>query len=360
MSHDYYDYDASISQAAQVGQPPPRAVRREQSTWMTDRDAEKMCTLFADGLSAGIGYSRILDFMERQKLDIKLIDRLRLAVLEHGDQLGEAFARFGVLDGPSRKLILVAEEQGTLPQTFKEQAKFFGRRYARRKRGVYAMVYPLIIICLGVFFFASNIHAVMDVTFASDTWDQITDLGIRSAIKSVVFIIFSAFSGYLFLNMPVDSSFRAMAGRVWFAVPLFSGAARQQSVANFCRYLQQSVNAGMDVYRSIDLAADASGNPGFIQSAPRVMHLLEEGYPLDTAFREIRGMPDEVLDYIGIGEETGRLDEQLRFLTTRYDELANETSERTLNYFTNLVIMTVIIGVLITAFTSVIGIFKFM
>ncbi len=360
MSHDYYDYSASVSQASQVGQEPPRAVRRESSTWMTDRDAEKMCTLFADGLSAGIGYSRILDFMERQRLDAKLIDRLRLSVLEHGDQLGEAFARFGVLDGPSRKLILVAEEQGTLPQTFKEQSNFYGRRYKRRKKGVYAMIYPIIIICLGVFFFAQNIHVVFDVTFASDGWDQLIKLGIRAAIKSVIFAMAAGFSGYLFLNMPVDSTLRSIAGRVWFSVPFFSGATRQQAVANFCRYLQQSVNAGMDVYRSIDLAADASGHPSFMASAPRVMALLEEGYPLDTAFRELKGMPQEVLDYIGIGEETGRLDEQLRFLTERYDELANETSERTLIYFTNIIIFTVIVTVLIVAFTSVIGIFKFM
>ena len=327
---------------------------------MTDLDAEKMCTLFADGLSAGIGYSRILDFMERQKLDARLIDRLRLSVLEHGDQLGDAFTRYGVLDEPSRKLILVAEEQGTLPQTFKEQAQFFGRRYERRKKGVYAMVYPVIIICLGVFVFAQNIGQIMEVTFAHDTWARVKDMGIRSVIQSAIFVMVSALSGYGFLNMPVDSSIRALAGRLWFAVPFFSGAARAQSVANFCRYLQQSVNAGMDVYRSIDLAAEASGHPSFIACAPRAMHLLEEGYPLDAAFRELKGMPEEVLDYVGIGEETGRLDEQLKFLTGRYDKIAEEVSERTRTYFTNMVIFTVIVGTLVTAFISVIGVFKFM
>ena len=116
----------------------------------------------------------------------------------------------------------------------------------------------------------------------------------------------------------------------------------------------------MDVYRSIDLAAEASGHPSFMQCAPRVMQLLEEGYPLDTAFRELKGMPEEALDYIGIGEETGRLDEQLKFLTERYDELANETSERVITYFTNMVIFTVIVSTLVVAFTSVLSIFQFM
>ena len=125
MSYDPHDYDASISRAVQVG---PQEIRRETSTYMTDRDAEKMCTLFADGLDAGVGYARILDFMDRQKLDPKLIARLRHAVLETGDRLGEAFARFGILDGPSRKLILVAEEQGTLPQTFKENRGLYDWR----------------------------------------------------------------------------------------------------------------------------------------------------------------------------------------------------------------------------------------
>lgn len=361
MSYDYYEYDPSLSQSAQMSGPlQPREVRRESSTWMTDRDSEKVCTLFADGLAAGIGYARILDFMERQRIERKLVDRLRVSVLDHGDQLGEAFARFGVLDEPSRKLVLVAEEQGTLPQTFKEQSKYFGRRYARRRRGVFAMVYPVIIICLGIFVFADNIGDVMEVATAIDTWDVVFELFLKSLIKSLLFCLVMGLSGYAFLNMPVDSPVRSAAARLWYSVPFFSAATKQQSVANFCRYLQQSVNAGMDVYRSIDLAADASGNPSFIASAPRGMALLEEGYPLDTAFREIRGMPQDVLDYVGIGEETGRLDEQLRFLTERYDTLANETSERVMTYFTNIVIIVVIIYTLVSAFASVIGLFEFL
>lgn len=354
MSHDYHQHDASVSQAAQVG---GGEIKRETSTYMTDKDAEKLCTLFADGLDAGVGYARILDFMDRQKLDPKLIKRLRHSVLEMGDRLGEAFARFGILDGPTRKLILVAEEQGTLPRTFKEQAKFYARRYKRRKRGVGAMVYPVIIFCLGVFVFANNVGQVQDLALSKDTWAEMKDLGLEAAILSAVFSAVCWFLGYLFLNMPVDSGIRALFGRLWYAVPFFSRGTQLQSVANFCRYLEQSLNAGMDVYRSIDLAAEASGNPSFIKYAPRAADVVEQGYPLDAAFREIREMPEEVLDYIGIGEETGRIDEQLRFLTKRYDELAAEASEKALEYFTNIVIFTVIIGTLITAFMSVIGLF---
>lgn len=355
MSQDYYDNDASVSEIAQVA---PRAVVREQSTYMTDQDAQKVCTLFGDGLSAGIGYARILDFMERQKLDKKMIQRMRYSVLELGDRLGEAFARFGILDGPTRKLILVAEEQGTLPRTFKEQAKFYGKRYKRRKKGVSAMVYPVIIACLGLFYFVPNIKHIKQVTLAHDTWQILRQMGIHSTIISAIFCVVCWFLGYAFLNMPVDSGIRAFFGRLWYAIPFFSKGSHLQSVANFCRYLEQSINAGMDVYRSLDLAAEASGNPAFIKYAPRAARLLEEGYPLDAAFREIKEMPEDVLDYVGIGEQSGRIDEQLRFLTTHYDELAEEASEKALLYFTNIVIFAVIIGTLIAAFTSVISIFK--
>ena len=327
-----HDHDASLSMNAQVGGAggggQQRAVVREQSTYMTDQDAEKLCSLFADGLSAGIGYARILDFMERQKLDPKMIQRMRYSVLELGDRLGEAFARFGILDAASRKLILVAEDQGVLPDTFKEQAKFFGRRLKRRKNFAYSLVEPAVMFCLGAFAFRNVFSNIIELTFAKDMWPLIQDILIRTGIQSTIFCVVGGFGIYAWLHMPVESSLRESAGRLLYSLPIGSKPARLQAVANFCRYFRQSINAGMDVYRSLDLAAEASNSPRFMRDVPKAIAVLESGYPMDAALRAMKDMPQEVLDYVGIGEETGRLDNQLEFLTERYDELSDEAARR--------------------------------
>lgn len=352
MSHDYYDYDASVSENVQVGAGGGgqyRAVVREQSTYMTDRDAEKMCTLFADGLSAGVGYARILDFMERQRLDPKMVQRMRYSVLELGDRLGEAFARFGILDAPSRKLILVAEEQGALPITFKEQARFFGRRFERRKTFAYSLVEPFIMTCLGIFYFRNIFAKVIEATFAPNTWEIIGKAAIKATIESAIFLSVSSVIIYAWLNMPVESSLRETAGKIMYRIPLISKPQRLNAVANFCRYFRQSINAGMDVFRSLDLAADASNSPTFIRDVPKAIGVVEAGYPMDAAFRAFKDMPQEVIDYVGIGEETGRLDNQLEFLTERYDKLTDEAAERATRARMYVIRILFIVGILVGA-----------
>ncbi len=342
-----YDYDAPPPMESQA--PQGEGVVRESSTYMTDRDAEKFCQLFADGLRSGIGYARILDFMERQGLDAKMTAKLRVAVLEYGDRLGESFARFGILDAAARKLILVAEEQGALPETFKEQSRIYGTRYNRKKKVVFGLVEPALVFCLGVFYFRNVIGNIMEATFSNDTWGVIGDLFVLSSIQSAIFFLFFGGCMYTWINLPVDSSFREAVGRLWFRVPVLSTPVRTQAVANFARYLRQSVRSGMDIFLSIDLAAEATNSPWFIDSVDEVFAVLEAGYPLDQAMRQMRGLPTDFADYIAIGEETGRLEENLDFLAERYDEKAVEAYARSLAAFVYMTRLLFIVLILIFA-----------
>ncbi len=220
---------------------------------MTDAGSEKFCRLFADGLRSGVCYARIFDFMERQKLDPKMTARLRVAVLEKGDKLGEAFARFGILDAPTRKLVLVGEEQGALPDTFREQAKMFGERVRRKKMVVVAFVELVIFLCLGLFVLRNVLGVVIELATSPD-WGPLFPALMKSGIQSTIFFLFYGGIAYLWVNLPADSSFREAAGRVWFRMPLFSQPSRLQSTSNLARYFRQSVRSGMDIFRSLELS----------------------------------------------------------------------------------------------------------
>ena len=355
MNANFYDAPPPHEPQAMHAPQGGGAVVREMSTYMTDRDAEKVCQLFADGLRSGVGYSRILDFMERQKIDGKMTQRLRVAVLEYGDKLGEAFARFGVMDAPMRKLVLVAEEQGSLPDTFAEQARIYGARYKRKRQMVIGLVEPMIMFCLGTFFFRNIFGGMFDMAMG-DYWGTLIKLGGKSAIQSTIFFLFAGGIAYTWLNLPVDSAFREASGRLWFRTPVVSTAMRYQAIANFGRFLRQSLRSGMDIFRSIDLAAEASNSPWFMETVDKSHAVLEAGHPLDVAMHQLRGLPDEFVDYVAIGEETGRLEENLLFLAERYDAKAEEAYELSLKAVIYLSRFALIIGILVFAiFSSVLG-----
>ncbi|MFW6053973.1 MAG: type II secretion system F family protein, partial [Persicimonas sp.] len=167
---------------------------------MTDPEAEQMCTTFADGLHSGIGYSRILDILARQNFDKKTVGRLREALLERGDMVGEALARYGVLDPNARKLILVAEEQGVLPETFEQLSEIYGTRYKRKKDFAMSMIEPIILIALGLIVFGNIIGSdLIELAFSADTREQLQGILIESTLESAIFGLacFTGFFGWL-------------------------------------------------------------------------------------------------------------------------------------------------------------------
>lgn len=349
MNAEYYD---DIS-AQPIERP---AVVRELSTYMTDADSEKVCRLFADGLKSGVGYAKIFDFMERQKIDTKMTNRLRVALLEYGDKLGEAFARFGILDAPSRKLILVSEEQGELPETFKTLARAYADRLKRKKRVLFGMIEPVIVFCLGVFVLTNLVSNIYEMALG-DFWQSLKHVVVRSTLQSTIFAILMGGLAYVWMNLPTESSFREAAGRIYFRIPLVSKARRLSATASLAQFFRQSVRSGMDVFQSVELAAEASNSPWYMESVDKVHAALEAGYPLDMAFRQFKGLPEEFADYVGIGEETGRLDENLQFLYERYDELARDWFERSLEF--TVVVMRILLIVTVIIFAIFQGLHDF-
>ena len=126
-----------------------QAVRQEASTYMSDKDAERFCEVMTQSLDSGLGYSRILDFLSRRGLRDSIVDRLRQALLQQGSTLPDALARFGLLDPTARKLILVGETQGTLPEVFAMQAPLYARRHVMRQEIVSTLIEPIALFYVG-------------------------------------------------------------------------------------------------------------------------------------------------------------------------------------------------------------------
>ncbi len=330
-------------------------VVRERSTYLNDSQAATLCTLFGDGLESGMGYARIIDMLERQGHERKVVSRLRESILQDGDMLGEAFARFGLLDPTARKLIYVAEQQGKLPTTFKQLGKFYAKRHRHKKRLTSACVEPFILFALG-FVLARNIFSTdFDaLTESSNVIANLKPIFIQSSIEVGIFGCICFFLGLIYLNLPVDMAMRNVIHRLWVGLPLpvINESAKINSVAVFCRYTEQSIASGLTVHRALSLAAEAANNPKIERRIPIVQRAIENGERLSTGLYESKALPQEVVEYIDVGEESGRLEERLRDLADRYDARAEETFERTMTGFLYtmrmIVVVTVVIALLLT------------
>lgn len=346
-------YDAPNSRAPQQRRAPDALVR-EGSTYLSDPEAEKFCQTFADGLESGIGYARILDILARQAFNRKTIGRLREALLERGDVPGVAFARYGILDPAARKLILVADEQGVLPETFKQLSVIYGKRYKRKRAFVMAMIEPLILIALGLIVFRNLLGGdFINMAFSDDVVDQMVQIGVQSAIESALLGLVCFFMSYVWLNLPVDFAPRDLFARIWLRLPVVSDPGRLSAISLFCRYLQQAIAGGMSVFQGLELASEASNHPGILKSTTEAQAMIENGHSLAEALFRIRALPAEVLENIDIGEASGRLDERLEYLGDRYEEKSVEAFKNRMTAYSTLTRYAVIILVIVMVFMSI-------
>lgn len=337
---------------------PEKPIVRETSTYLNDAEAASVCTMFGDGLGSGMSYARIVDMLERQGYDKKIIQRFRHSLLEEGDMLGKAFARYGLLDATARKLVYVAEQQGKLPRTFKNLAKNYEKRHKRRKRFVLSFVEPLLLIMLGLIL-ARNIFTSDLVAITEDLslMEILLPVLIRSVIECLILALGSFFFGFVYLNLPVDMGLRNSFQRLWTFLPLgfLNESSRLNSISVFCGFTEQSISSGLTVHRALALAAEASNHPTFEARIPIAQRAIEEGRSLAAALHEADALPNEVLEYIDIGEEAGRLEERLKELAARYEERANEAFENTMRASLYMLRIFIVIVVIVALMFSIAG-----
>ncbi|MGM0557854.1 MAG: type II secretion system F family protein [Myxococcota bacterium] len=322
---------------------------------MTDYEAERFCQTFADGLDSGIGYARVLDILERQKFDHKIVDRLRSSLLEHGDMLGEALARLGLLDASARELVLVAEKQGSLPDTFEQLARIYRQRYKRKKKIAFSFVEPLIMIALGIALTNLLGRNIVAMVFSDDLLGHFLDWVIGTAIQVGLFGLAAGTLIVGWLNLPVDMKMREAAAGIWMRVPLVSEASRKLSISLFCRYLKESLANGMTVFDGLELAAKASRHPHVLSTIDEAKLRIEEGSTLAQALRAVPSLPNKVIDQIDIGEESGRLEDRLGSLAADFEEQSDEAFERLRGVTTWIIRYSVVILVIGTVFLTVVG-----
>ncbi len=332
-------------------------VVREASTYLTDSEAAALCTVFADGLESGMGYGRIIELLERQDYSKTAVKRLRTAIHEEGDMLGEALARFGLLDPTARKLVLVAEQQGTLPDTFRDLATHYKERHDHRKQLLLSFVEPGILMALGLVvalnLVTSDLRAIAEST---DVWDELKPIFLQSLFEIGIFGCLVLLMAMAYLHLPVDMKLRNAARRLWLSLPLgLNRASRLAAIGAFFRYIQQSISSGLTVHRGLELAAEASNYPSIERSIAQAQRAIEEGETLTFALRQCKAIPPEAIDYVEVGEESGNLEERLCALGDRYHDQAQESFERTMSgflYVLRMVIIVIVIGALLIALSG--------
>jgi len=314
-------------------------------SWRTLSIARGRATLLRELavlLKAGLNVERSLSTMATlaSAPAIRALIEAMLESLRGGETLSAAMARADQLfPEPMRRLVAAGEASGRLPEVMTRIADAEDRSRQLSDKLVSAMIYPalLVVTMLGVLtlIFTTvlpQLEPVLQGSGAAIPWPAATLLAVSRFMNefgyALSLVLLGSLVAALYLLRQPSAQLaldrHALKARYMLGIPL------HYQTAQFFRNLAMLVDGGMPLNRALELAQQAMSNRFLRQSLDAVIQQVRQGRTLRSALEQVGLFPRLAVEFVAVGEETGRLAPMLqeaadmfeRDVQTRIDRLS--------------------------------------
>jgi type II secretory pathway component PulF len=270
------------------------------------------------------------------------------ARLEAGQSIAEAFgADQPEITDLERRILAAGERGGRLGPAFQHLADYFGMLATARRDFRQSMVYPLVLLHLGVFV-AVVPSALMsgEGDFGSITRDFILALLVLYALGGLVIFVLRRILNAAPENAAID--------RLLHRLPVIGRARRAMAMARFTKVYHIGLLAGLSMRETVESASVASQS-GILREAGRgLLDALKEGGALGPEFVKCGAFPPAFARSYATAEEAGGLDKDL----ARWSNLYHEDAVRSVKSASNIVSKAVYFLVLLFVAATIIRIYS--
>jgi type II secretory pathway component PulF len=295
-----------------------------QSKRVTPRMLESFTRLLSSLLAAGVPLSRALVILCKESSNPtaaakwkaiydSVVDGVSLA--DSMATMPDTFPRVYVA------MVSAGETGGFLDLVLAQIADFQAREKDLKSKVTAAMLYPAILLVLAIgvlillmtFFiprfqtmfagFGGQLPLLTRIIVAISYW--IRTYGLFIAIGLAV-------AGFMVRNwITSERGQRTWEGFI-IRVPVLGPLLSQFAMARFCRMLGTLLNAGVPLVQALNVARRSIGNQILVDAVSNSIERVKEGAQLGASLSDCRSLfPSSVLEMISVGEESGKLDQEL-------------------------------------------------
>ncbi|HEY6727959.1 MAG TPA: type II secretion system F family protein [Polyangiaceae bacterium] len=313
----------------------PIAINIQIGTGVDTKDLVTFTRLFATMIDAGLPLVQCLDILATQQTNkqFEVILKDVKASVEGGSSFSDALKRHPrVFDELFVNLVHAGEVGGILDSILSRLSIYLEKRQklVRQVRG--ALVYPSIVVVI-----AAGVMTVL-MTFVIPAFESMfKDFGggsenlpalTRLMISlSQTFVTYSPFLVLLLIGGAVGFSYayrtpkgKRIVHKTLLQLPVMGSVLRKISVARFTRTLGTLLTSGVPILDALEICARTSGNVIIEEGILKVRQSISEGKNMAEPLAEAKVFPDMVVQMIGVGEQTGALDQMLNKVADFYEE----------------------------------------
>jgi general secretion pathway protein F len=244
--------------------------------------------------------------------------------------------------------VTAGESGGFLETILSRLAQYLESSKEIKDQIVSVMIYPLILMIV------SGGSITVLVTFVIPRFATIfSDMGQAIPLPTQIILTFSQIvrqywwvgvgligSAYFGLRMYTqDEERRWRWDRFKLNWAVIGEIIKKIEVARFARTLGTLLQSGVSILPAFNLVKEISQNQAISRSISQVHDRLREGKGISKALEETAVFPALAVHMIGVGEETGRLDEMLIKVAESYEENVRTSVKRFVSLLEPLILL---------------------
>lgn len=327
------------------------------------RDLSVFCRQFSSIIKAGVNVINALSMMSEQTENKKLKAAIKnvQSNVEKGETLSSAMRSEGDIF-PSLLVSMVAagEASGSLETAIERMAIQFEKDAKISGMVKKAMIYPiiLIVVMIGVviammMFVIPNFMDMFEGLDAEMPFMTVMVINMSNFILDKWWLLILIVAGIVFAY---KSYYKTDAGRhvidrIKIKIPVFGVLTVKTACARFSRIMSTLLSAGMPMISAIEIAAGTMDNVLFKDALQKVRSGVALGMGFSQQIGVTRLFPAMLVHMVGIGEETGNIEDMLTNVANYYDEeveLATQSVTALMEPMI-IIVMAVVVGALVLA-----------
>lgn len=298
------------------------------------KDLVTFTRLFATMIDAGLPIVQCLDILQGQT------DNKRFAVVladvkasvEQGSTFSDSLRRHPkVFDQLYTNLVQAGEVGGILDTILNRLAQYNEKAVKLKRQVTGALVYPsvVLVIFLGLLvgllgFVIPQFKGIFKDLGSDDELPWLTQKVVWASetFTAHAFLVFITIVGVVVAWMTAYSRtpFKRAAHRVFLRTPVVGGVLKKVAVARFTRTLGTLLTSGVPILDAMDIVAKTSGNLVIQDAIMFARQKVSEGKNIAGPLADTKVFPPMVVQMVGVGEQTGALDQMLTKIADFYED----------------------------------------
>ena len=296
------------------------------------REISTMTRQMATLMGAGIPLIASLDLLITQEVNPllkKILAQIKESVNE-GNSLASSLSHHSKYFSQIYiNMVTAGEASGSLDLVLERLAEFSENQEALKGKVIAAMVYPIVMLCIGILallmlvtFVVPKFTAVFNEMEKALPLPTLIVIGASNFLKSYWWLI-------VLISILIIVTFRYLKrtekfARTWdefkLRAPVFGSIINRMIIARFGRTLGSLLQSGVTLISALQIVRNVVNNILIAEVIDNAIDQIKEGTSLSDPLSKSKLIPPVVVQMIAVGEQSGELEKMLNKVADIYEQ----------------------------------------